>query len=241
MNKIETWILVCLILLIAAAFFYFCMNGYTYISYALIFAVLLLFIFHKGGPALWRVTLIGTCIGLLYFTFVEFLIISHSQGDRDPERSCLIVLGAKVMETEPSLSLQHRLEGALDYLEQYPDSMVIVSGGMGEGEKITEAECMFRWLTDKGISDERILKEDRSTSTMENLQFSLDILRNKGISPDDVAILSSNYHLYRAKLMAKKLGITPAGVKGNVGYPIYTLGMFIREAFGVTHFWVFGY
>lgn len=240
MNKLETWIIICLILLILAAFFYFFMNGYTYISYTLIFAALLIFIYHKGGPVLLKITAVVTCIGLLYFAFVEFLVISHSQGDRDARRSCLIVLGARVMDTEPSLSLQHRLEGTLDYLTKYPDSIAIVSGGRGEGESITEAECMRRWLTERGIPEERILKEEKSTSTMENLQFSREILLEKGFSPDDVAILSSNYHLYRAKAMAKTLGLDPAGVKGTVGYPIYTLGMFIREAFGVTHFWVFG-
>ncbi|MDO5444988.1 MAG: YdcF family protein [Eubacteriales bacterium] len=241
MNKIEGWIIVCVILMVTAAFFYFFMNGYTYISYTLIFAALLIFIYHKGSPVLFKITAVISCVGLLYFSFVEFLVISQAQGDKDPGRSYLIVLGARVMDTHPSLSLQHRLEGALDYLNQYPDSIAVVSGGSGEGENITEAECMRRWLTENGIAEERILKEDRSTTTMENLQFSWEILQKRGCSPDDVAILSSNYHLYRAKEMAKKLGMDPAGVKGNVGYPIYTLGMFIREAFGITHFWVFGY
>ena len=108
------------------------------------------------------------------------------------------------------------------------------------GENISEALCMHDWLVSSGIEEERLIMEDRSTSTMENLMFSMEKLKENGGTPDDVAILSSNYHLYRAKEMARSLGMDPAGVCCVPGYPIYTLGMFIREAFGLTHLWVFG-
>ena len=75
---------------------------------------------------------------------------------------------------------------------------------------------------------------------MENLSNARDIILAEGGSTDDVAILSSNYHLYRAKQMAKSLGMNPVGVASPMGYPVYTVGMFIREAFGVTHLWAFG-
>lgn len=240
MNKTGSWVIVCAILILLALFFYFCMNGYQYISYTLAFAALLIFLRYMAGGIVFRIAAVLTCIGFAYFCFVEYLIISDAQGDRDPGRSYLIVLGAKVMGTEPSLSLQHRLEGALDYLDLYPESSVVVSGGKGDGESITEAECMRRWLLEKGIDENRILTEDRSTSTIENLRFSWELLQARGCAPDDIAILSSNYHLYRAKSMARMIGLDPVCVKGNIGYPIYTLGMFIREAFGVTHLWAFG-
>lgn len=240
MNGISGWMISCIVLVLAAAFFAFCMNGYTYISYALVFVSLLIFIHHRGCGWVRTVTAVVTCLGLLYFAFVEFLVLSECRGDKEPGRSYLIVLGARVMGSSPSLSLQHRLEGALDYLNEYPDSRAVVSGGKGDGENISEAECMRGWLTGKGISEDRIIMEDRSTSTMENLRFSWELLKEQGCSPDDVAILSSNYHLYRAKSMAKMIGFDPAGVRGNIGYPIYTLGMFIREAFGITHLWAFG-
>jgi uncharacterized SAM-binding protein YcdF (DUF218 family) len=171
---------------------------------------------------------------------VEYLVISNARTDQDCERSYLIVLGAAVHGDRPSLSLYHRLSSALDYLNTYPDSKAVLSGGQGKGENISEALCMHDWLVSSGISEDRLLMEDRSTSTMENLTYSWEILQAKGCRPDDVAILSSGYHLYRAKLMARALGMDPAGVCGRIGYPIYTLGMFIREAFGLTHLWVFG-
>ena len=235
------WILACILLCIAAMFFLFCMNGYEYISYTLLFSAILTVIYSIGSPVLKRIVTILLCVGFTYFLFVETLVISNARTDKDPQRKFLIVLGARVMDGAPSLSLQHRLEGTLEYLNRYPDSTAIVSGGQGKGEIISEAQCMHDWLIEKGIPESRILMEDRSTSTMENLRFSWEIIQELSGGPDDVAILSSNYHLYRAKTMARRLGIHPAGVKGVVGYPIYTLGMFIREAFGVTHLWAFGY
>jgi uncharacterized SAM-binding protein YcdF (DUF218 family) len=83
--------------------------------------------------------------------------------------------------------------------------------------------------------------EDKATYTMENLRFSFDIIRSRGDEPNgNIAIVSTAYHLYRAKCMAKLLGAEAAGVRGNPGYPVYMLNCYIREAFGVTHLWVFG-
>ena len=84
--------------------------------------------------------------------------------------------------------------------------------------------------------------EPKATSTLENLKFSFDIIRARGDEPQgNVAIVSSAYHLYRAKLMAKSLGVTDAkGVAAPWGYFFVMLNYFIREAFGVTHLWVLG-
>ena len=101
---------------------------------------------------------------------------------------------------------------------------------------------MFDWLTANGIAPERVLMEDRATSTKENLQFSFEIILERGDDPvGNVAILSSPYHLYRAKSMSKLMGVEAAGVAGVWDYPVLTVNYFIREAFGVTHLWVFGW
>jgi uncharacterized SAM-binding protein YcdF (DUF218 family) len=113
---------------------------------------------------------------------------------------------------------------------------------MGEGETITEAEAMRDWLLAHDIPAERILMEDKATSTMENLSYSFDLIRARGDDPDgNVAIVSSAYHLYRAKLMARNQGVEAVGVAAPWGYFFVMLNYFIREAFGVTHLWVFGY
>ncbi len=226
----------------SAVFLRFAVRGYAWWGYVLLFAAALLLL-HRYCPAsLWRVVVILTCIGLAYFCVVEYFIIKNARTDRTDGRDYLIVLGAAVYGDQPSLTLVRRLEGALDYLSSYPDCTVIVTGGMGGGENISEAQAMFSWLLEKGVDPSRIIMEPKATSTMENLQFSFDIIRQRGDDPaGNVAIVSSAYHLYRAKLMAAKLGVPDAaGVAAPWGYFFVMLNYFIREAFGITHLWLLG-
>ena len=240
MHNLRGWMITCILLVALAAFFFFCLRGYSYISYTLLFIAFFTAAMHICPKPVKAVVIVLTCIGLLYFCAVEVLVISSARTDKNPERSYLVVLGAAVHGKTPSLSLENRLYGALSYLEDCSGSKVIVCGGQGKGEEISEAQCMKEWLLSRGIAEERILLEDRSTSTMENLKNARDIILSEGGSTNDVAILSSNYHLYRAKQMARSLGMNAVGVASPMGYPIYTVGMFIREAFGVTHLWAFG-
>ena len=219
----------------------FAARGYAWWGYALAFVAALIVLHHFLPIKLWRVLLVLVAIGVLYFCFVESFIIRSAKTDKEPERDYLIVLGAAVYKDQPSLTLVRRLEGALDYLNTYPESVAIVSGGMGPGETVTEAKAMHDWLIQHGIPEERVLMEDKATSTEENLKFSFQIIRDRGDEPDaKVAIVSSAYHLYRAKEMAKLQGVTAAGVAAPWGYFFVMLNYFIREAFGVTHLWVFG-
>ena len=225
----------------AAALLRFALRGYAYWAYLCLFIAALLLL-HRFLPTVWwRVVLILTCLGILYFCAVEVPIIKNARTDKQPEREYLVVLGAAVYGDQPSLTLVRRLEGARDYLNRYPDAVAIVSGGMGKGESVTEAQAMHDWLIEHGIPEERVLMEPEATSTLENLSKSYDIIRERGDEPDGhVAIVSSAYHLYRAKLMARNLGVEAAGVAAPWGYFFVMLNYFIREAFGVTHLWVFG-
>ena len=241
MNQGKGWILSSGGLLAAALVLRFALRGYANWGYTLAFIALLI-LAHRFLPlVLWRILLLLTCLGLLYFCAVEVPIIRNARTDKDAERPYLVVLGAAVYGDQPSLTLVRRLEGALDYLETYPDSLVIVSGGMGPGETVTEAEAMRGWLMRRGIDEKRILAEDKATSTAQNLEYAFAMIRERGDEPDGrVAIVSSAYHLYRAKSMARLMGVEAAGVAAPWGYPMVMLNYFIREAFGVTHFWVFG-
>lgn len=241
-KKIPAWGVISGALLAAALLFRFAMRGYSYIAHTLAFIAALILMHHFLGKTLWRIVVVLVCIGLIYFVIVEVPIIKNARTDPEPERDYLVVLGAAVHGDHPSLSLIHRLQGALEYLDKYPDSVAIVSGGKGPGENLTEAQAMYDWLTAHGIAPERVLMEDKATSTKENLLFSFEIIKSLGDEPDEnVAILSSSYHLYRAKQMAKMLDVDAAGVAGAPDYPILTVNYFIREAFGVTHLWVFGW
>ncbi|WP_020060684.1 YdcF family protein [Bacillus sp. 123MFChir2] len=114
----------------------------------------------------------------------------------------VLVLGAKLFGDRPSLSLQNRLDVAVSYLRSHPEAKVVVSGGQGDDEDISEALSMSRYLIGNGIGKERILLEDRSTSTYENLKFSKELYDVK-----HAVVVSNTYHLYRTKIIANRLGM----------------------------------
>lgn len=185
------------------------------------------------------VVIVFICLGVIVFAVAEAFIIPASRTDKNPEAPYIIVLGAGVNGTVPSLSLLDRMEAALDYLETYPQSKAVLSGGQGEGEDITESECMRRWLTEKGINPSRLLTEDKSTSTQENITYSLSVIKaDGGDASGRIAIATSEYHLYRAKFMLKEQGAEPLGVAGRTGLPFLRANYFIREAFAVVKLWI---
>ena len=170
----------------------------------------------------------------MYFVIIEIPIIDEASGDGDFDADYLIVLGAAVHGDTPSLSLVERLEAAKDYLIKHPDTVVIVSGGQGSGENVSEARAMYEWLCANGIDPTRIIMEDKASSTYENLKFSREIINE--LSDDaTVAVVSSEYHLCRAKLIAKTLGMEIHTVAAQTTYFTVMLNYFIREAFGVTY------
>ncbi|MCR2821305.1 YdcF family protein [Lederbergia panacisoli] len=115
-----------------------------------------------------------------------------------------VILGAKVNGENPSLSLRYRLEAALDYAKKHPNIKLILSGGQGPDEDITEAEAMRRYLAENGIDEDRLILETASTSTYENIQFSKKLLP---ASIHSVTIITSDYHLARAREIARKLDL----------------------------------
>lgn len=215
-------------------------NGYKIASLAPIAIVVMMLIFRfcKKPVKIIASILMGLCA--LALLIVEIPIVKAAADRSKQDAPYVVVLGAAVYGTDPSITLQHRLEGAARYLDANPQAKAVVSGGQGEGEDISEAECMRRYLIGHGIAAERILLEDRSTSTKENLAFSKAVIEADGGDASRIAIISSAYHLYRAKRMASALGMDAIGVAGSDGYPIYMFGMYLREAAAVAKLWIFG-
>ncbi|MDY4755501.1 MAG: YdcF family protein [Candidatus Faecousia sp.] len=179
--------------------------------------------------------------GLALFSFTEYHIIQASAGNLEEEVEYLVVLGAKVRDDGPSVSLWDRIYAAADYLQAHPETIAIVSGGQGEDEPITEAQSMRDELINLGIDESRIWMEDKATSTDENMRFSLDLIEEKtGSRPEKLGILSSEYHLYRSSLMAKKLGIGFVGVPAQTSRLSQLINHAMREVAGVWHFYIFG-
>ena len=181
------------------------------------------------------------CLGITAFAVTEAVIIEGSFGDKDTAFSYLVVLGAKVNGTSPSLSLSDRIDAAYHYLTEHPDVIAVLSGGQGADEGISEAQCMFNELTKLGISPERLWLEDKATSTWENLQFSLAIIEEKtGSRPETIGLLSSEYHLYRAKLTANACGIDAATIPARTGWPTICINYFLREVPAVWKYIICG-
>ncbi len=158
----------------------------------------------------------------------------------EPGYEYLIVLGCGVDGTVPSMSLRERINGAYAYLSANPDTVCIASGGQGPREDITEAYCIFRELTAMGIEPERIWMESRSTSTKENLSWCLELIEEKtGDLPERVGITSSEYHVFRAGLMLRDLGVTSQPVPATTRSFSLRTNYFLREIAATWFYLIF--
>ncbi|MDO5423569.1 MAG: ElyC/SanA/YdcF family protein [Eubacteriales bacterium] len=172
---------------------------------------------------------LGIC--LVVFLFVEALIGKSMLEKPESGLDKIVVLGAQVRGKTPSRALTKRLEKALSYLEENPQTAAVLSGGQGEGEEITEAQAMYEWLTARGISEDRLLLEERSTSTEENLRFSAELLDPQ---TDRVGILTNNFHVFRAVSLAKKQGYAHAYGIAAPSDPRYQVHYLVREFFALV-------
>lgn len=154
--------------------------------------------------------------------------------NRPPQNTTAVVLGCGVKGTRPSRILQERLETAYDYLIENPEAYCVLSGGQGEDEDISEAECMYRYLTEKGIVPERLICEDKSSTTEENLQFSKEMLEKNGIS-GDITIVTSEFHAYRAAKMAERLGMSSYSTPSHTFF-VYLPTYYVRELYGILFY-----
>ena len=176
---------------------------------------------------------------LIYFMTMHILISSEIANIPDNNSDYAIILGARLYGYIPSPSLALRLDTAIEYLRASPRTIAIVSGGQGKGESMSEAEAMKSYLEDRGISAERIVIEDKSTNTKENLELSFEKAGMHGASEESsFLIISSKYHLYRAKLLARRIGfeadVLPSEVPSSV-----KAASWIREYFALGKSMVF--
>ena len=180
-------------------------------------------------------------IGLLIAGITEGFIIEASFGDPKEQVSYMVVLGAKVREDGPSVSLWDRIYAAADYLQEHSDTVAIVSGGQGSDEPMTEALAMYNELVDLGIDPSRIWLEEKATSTRENLTFTLDLIEEKtGERPEKLGILSSEYHLFRAGMLADQAGVEAVGIPAPTSRLSQRINHFMREIAGVWHYLILG-
>ena len=143
----------------------------------------------------------------------------------------VVVLGAQTHGDQPSRTLRERLDLAYDYLTAHPQAHVVVSGGQGPDEDYTEAEVMRSYLIGRGIAPDRILKEEQASNTRENLYNSQQIAQENGLDTSRVLIITSEFHMNRARFIAYDLGMSPYGITSTTTPKFLQWNYYLREIF----------
>ncbi|MCM1161446.1 MAG: YdcF family protein [Roseburia sp.] len=180
-----------------------------------------------------RIFLLGVVLCLILFICFEGLIVSGFGGEGKENLDYVIVLGAQVHKSGPSKVLKMRLDAAYDYAAENPDTLLVVSGGQGGNEPFSEAKGMYDYLVKRGLEEDRIIMEDKSTNTYENLTFSKEILDSLGGKVAEVGIVSNNFHVYRAVQLARHNGYERVWGIAAPSDPYLQVNNMLREFFGV--------
>ena len=163
------------------------------------------------------------------YLFATVCIFTHLFDSGVPDLDYIIVLGARVKDGKPSKALLWRINAAEEYLRANPNTVAILSGGQGPNESISEAACMYNVLTARGIDQNRLCLEDKSTDTNENLRNSFALTEEDA----SVGIVTNNFHVYRATRIANH--ISGRQVHG-IATPFWNLTLIhymVREVVGI--------
>lgn len=184
-------------------------------------------------------------IGMLFYLMVLviivmlgiFCILMASEFSEKGKKNLdyIIVLGAQVRDTGVSKVLKYRLDAAKKYLDENPDTICIVSGGQGANEPCTEAEAMADYLFSQGIEKDRILLEDKSKNTEENIRYSRKLMREEY---DGVGIVTNNFHVFRSVQIAKSQGLEEVygiAANSNIWYLPHNM---LRECGSILKYYV---
>ena len=193
---------------------------------------------------LWLKVLLGLILaGVLAFgaLFGAVLYGSYDHIQGDPQ--IMVILGCQVKPWGPSVLLQDRLDKALDYLEDHPDLTIVVSGGQGPDEHISEAQCMYDYLTEHGVDGEQILMEDQSSNTVENLRYTIELLADEGYDTTaDMVVVSNGFHLTRVRMLWSRVcggDYNLSTLAAPSSHVPSRLKMYIREPLALVKSFVF--
>lgn len=184
-------------------------------------------LWEKIGTHTGLIVAIAYYIGLAVLLCFMLIILIKSKSTAT-NQSVIIVLGCKVKGDKPSLSLVKRVDAAYAFLTENESAVAVLSGGQGADESISEARCMYNMLTEKGIDKKRLILEDKSKTTDENIRFSARL-----INTDSVAIATSEYHQLRAKRICERYGLR-AYAKSSPTKPIILPTFLLREVMAMV-------
>lgn len=192
----------------------------------------------RTGKICFRMFLAGLSLGAVCLVSIEAAVVFRGEADNSAVPvDAVIVLGAGVNGETPSAALWSRIRAAEAYLETRPDIPVVLSGGQGAGEAISEAEAMRRALwTEDEAENARLLLEERSTNTAENFRFSKELLEERGLDTETavIAVVTNDFHCFRAHMIARKQGLRTIDVPAELPWWWLTANYYLREAFAVV-------
>ena len=186
-----------------------------------------------------RIFLVGVSAVILLLGCIEGVILSYGETYQPTlPVDAVIILGAGVNGTTPSVALQTRIDKAAEYIFTYGhgDVPIVLSGGQGSGEDISEAEAMYCGLVDRSNTEPLFLLEDQSTSTAENFAFSKALLEEYGLDTENatIAVVTNDFHIYRSRLIAEREGLHTIGVPAELPWWWLTANYYLRESFALV-------
>ena len=249
MKQIVNWLIPAVLAVIGVIFFFLVSGcsflGVVFWGVAVIAAgFALLDLWQKRNRKLARAVKMAACALLamaLVAAAVTLVPILRGPAEGEGRSDFCIVLGAGVKGTEPSQILQNRIDMAYEYLTKNPYVICIATGGKGSDEQISEAQCIYNCLTAMGIDGDRIWLEEQATSTIENFRWSIALIREKtGAVPETVTVLSNEFHLFRASVMAEDCGLTADFIAAPTSSGLVRVSYTVREIFALWKYLLVG-
>ena len=200
---------------------------------------------YKGGQKRgWLKALVALILaGVLLFTACLICVLAGSRTEIEDESSTMIILGCMVYPWGPSILLQDRLDTALDYLEEHPDMTIVVTGGKGDDEHMSEAQAMHDYLVERGVASEQIILEDQAENTHENLIFTGELLEQLGHDTEqEFLVVSNGFHLTRTRILWERVFGTDDNLNTLAAPSSHVpsrLKMYVREPLALIKSFVF--
>lgn len=176
-------------------------------------------------------------IALFFVFYIMMYLFLKKKGEEKPIDYIpfMIVLGARVKGKTPTRALKRRIEKAYEYLAKNENTIAILSGGKGKGEWISEASCMQKILLEKGIAQNRLILEENSKTTRENIKFSKKWIKDK---KEPILIVTSDFHVWRGRILAAENGFRSVYGLGAKSEPVLVLHYYTREILAWVKYWI---
>lgn len=153
-------------------------------------------------------------IAAIIFLAVLICVILKSRQNLKNPPEYLMILGCKVKKDQPSKTLQSRIDAAAQYLNQNEKVTAFCCGGLVQKEQVkTEAQVIFDGLIKLGVDKNRLILEDKSTTTIENFKNVKALLENMNAKkPYSIAFITSDFHVFRSEIISKNNGLKCRGI-----------------------------